>query len=297
MAKFKVGDKVRVKRRSELFDTYGGTSDPRMPFGWTDAMDSMCGNTYFITSDETENDGLKRTGYKLDGRRFVWHVDALMLIEPCKEIKDTTEDKGEMNMFGLDFGKVKKGEYKISQYGLAVAKADGKYVSYDAKEKCLIDVSLLNFDASKFMFRMPVAMDRVEVGDVLIVDGKTVAIHEILDNGHLRVMDYRNASVSQIVPTKNMFGFNYYTKLVNMFSDNLKGSASATQPFGNMLPLMMMGDDVDPMMLMMMQGGQLDMSNPMMMMALMDKKDSKDSMMQMMMMQQFMSQAKTKTEA
>jgi hypothetical protein len=86
-----------------------------------------------------------------------------------------------------------------------------------------------------------------------------------------------------------MFGFNFVTKIVSMF-DAFTGAPTADQPFGNMLPFIMMGEnkDIDPMMMFMMmnQGGAgFDMSNPMMLYFMMGKDGkSSDWMLPMMMM-------------
>ena len=76
-----------------------------------------------------------------------------------------------------------------------------------------------------------------------------------------------------------------------MFFENLGSAADQSNPFGNMLPFLMMSEgkekqsNSDMMMMMTLMGGNLDMSNPMMMMALMgDKTDSMLSILPMMMM-------------
>ena len=89
-----------------------------------------------------------------------------------------------------------------------------------------------------------------------------------------------------ILPSKNAFGFNYVTKIVN-FAENMFGGFStpnSDNPFGNMLPLMMMsqsdsGNDNDVFKMMMLSQmmsasnseTKMDMSNPLMLMALMGK--------------------------
>lgn len=288
-----VGQKVKLKTLNALKLEFGldESGHVDIPYGLNVNMKRYFGTT--VTIKEVIDGGTRWSRFRIEecSSAYVFATECI-----DKGASKNTKNEGEMSMFGLDFGKVKKGEFKLSQYGLAVEKGNGKYVSYDKENKCLMDVSLLNFDASKFMFRMPVAMDSVQIGDVLIIDGEVVAVHLVQADGHLKVMNYKTATIQEVVPTKNMFGFNYYTKLVNFMADSLQGSASDKNPFGAMLPMMMMGDDIDPMVFMMMQqgGGALDMSNPMMMMALMgdkSKSDSKDMMLMMMLM----NQAKTQT--
>ena len=77
-----------------------------------------------------------------------------------------------------------------------------------------------------------------------------------------------------VLPMKNIFGFNFYTKLVSLV-DMTNFGASAETPFG-MLPMVMMMNNatgakgtMESMlpMLLMANGGKIDMDNPMMLMA------------------------------
>ena len=104
----------------------------------------------------------------------------------------------------------------------------------------------------------------------------------------------------QVIPTVNMFGFNFVTKIVSFFNTVGDNAPTPDAPFGNMLPFMLLGEDggkdIDPMMLMFMMnsnGGMstgFDMSNPMMLYFLMGK-DSKNSDMLPLMMMMGMNQA------
>lgn len=201
-----------------------------------------------------------------------------------------------MKGFNFDFGPCTGDNVRLSMYGLAVKNAAGTYVSYNPKSKEIVDVDILNFDGGKYMYKFPVALSQVAVGDVVIHNRKpmfVVALDEIGKN--LTVVDVCAGEQKTVIPTVNMFGFNFITKIVSLF-DMTGGVATASeaQPFGNMLPLMLMsGDnkDIDPMMLMMLMGGG-DMSaltaNPMMLYLMM--KDGKgkdvDPLMLMLMMNQ-----------
>ena len=91
-----------------------------------------------------------------------------------------------------------------------------------------------------------------------------------------------------------MFGFNFITKIVSMF-DAFGTAPTADQPFGNMLPFMLMGDnkDIDPMMMfMMMSGGNFDMSNPMMMYFMFKDGNKGSDMLPMLMMMNMQNQGK-----
>jgi hypothetical protein len=111
----------------------------------------------------------------------------------------------------------------------------------------------------------------------------------INENGTFEVTDVRAGETKNIIPTRNMFGFNFMTKVVSLFGA-FTDAPTADQPFGNMLPFLMMGEnkDIDPMMMffMMGQGGTNVMANPMMMYFMMKDNKDFDPMMLMFMMNQ-----------
>lgn len=188
-----------------------------------------------------------------------------------KVIIEGKEDKT-MKTFNIEFGACDNGKVHMSMYGIAIRNTNGTWVSYDKANKDIIDVDILNFDAGKFMYKMPVAIHDVKVGDAVIHNHVPMFVTEVHADT-LTVVDVYAGEQKNIIPTKNMFGFNFITKVVSLFDMSGLGTPSADQPFGNMLPLLMMGDgkDFDPMMLLMMNGGTtgFDMSNPLMMYMLM----------------------------
>lgn len=202
------------------------------------------------------------------------------------------EEEKEMKGFNFDFGPCTNDNVKMSMYGLAVQNNAGVWVSYNAKSGELIDVDILNFDGRKFMFKMPVAIKDIKVGDIVVHNRIPMFVISV-DDGIVAV-DPRAGEEKKIIPTTNMFGFNFVTKVVSMF--NAVGQAPTPDaPFGNMLPFMLMSEDnkdIDPMMLMFMMnqnGGTatgFDMNNPMMWYFLMGKdgKTNNDMLPFMMMM-------------
>jgi hypothetical protein len=119
------------------------------------------------------------------------------------------------------------------------------------------------------MYKMPVAIADVKEGDIVIHNRVPMFVTAINENGTFEVTDVRAGETKNIIPTRNMFGFNFMTKVVSMFGA-FADAPSADQPFGNMLPFLMMGDengkDIDPMMMFMMmnQGGNNGAMNAMM---------------------------------
>ena len=199
--------------------------------------------------------------------------------------KLTKKDKENKNMmFNFDFGKVTSDAVRVSMYGVAVKSVDGRYVSYDSKTHSIMDVEILNMPAGDFLYKMPVAIKDIKAGDVVIHNRVPMFVVETHEST-LKVIDIREGSEKEIYLTKSPFGFNFATKVVSLM-DMTGGKADESNPFGNMLPFMLMGEnkDFDPMMLMLMNGGKMDMSNPMMMYFLMKDTNHKDMLPLLMMM-------------
>lgn len=203
-----------------------------------------------------------------------------------KTINNKDEKKEKNNMFKFDFGSCAGNEkIAMSMYGLAIRNEAGVWVSYDANTKSVIDVDILNFrDMNRYIYKMPIAMKDIAVGDMVIHNKVPMFVNEITPEGKIVVIDIYAGEEKIIMPTKSPFGFNFITKVVSLLDMNGMAKPCADNPFGSMMMLMMLEDsDIDPMMLMMMNGGKMDMSNPMMMYALMNKSSSSDIMPLIMM--------------
>lgn len=212
------------------------------------------------------------------------------LNELSNKINNIDKENEKMKGLNFDFGTCENDNVKVSMYGLAIKNAAGTYVSYNKGQ--IIDVDIFNFDGGKYLFKMPVAIKDIKVGDVVVHNRVPMFVTSLV-NGDITVTDIRAGEVKQIIPTTNMFGFNFITKIVSLF-DSIQGAPTADNPFGNFLPLIMLNDskDVDTstllMMTMMGQGGAFDFSkNPMMAMLLLgDKGNMKDMILPMMLMNQ-----------
>lgn len=187
------------------------------------------------------------------------------------------EKKENKSMFNFDFGKVASDKVRLSMYGIAVKNIDGRYVAYDVKSHSVMDVEIMNMPCGDFLYKMPVAIKDIKAGDVVIHNRVPMFVVEVHDST-LKVVDIHEGTEKEIYLTKSPFGFNFATKVVSLI--DFTGKADASNPFGNMLPFLMMSDgkmdDMLPMM-MLMNGGKMDMSNPMFMYFMMkDNKESKD---------------------
>ena len=195
------------------------------------------------------------------------------------------EKKKTMKLFdNFDFGPVDGDKVRMSAYGMAIKNAAGTWVAYDAKNKNIMDVEIFNFDGSKFMYKMPVAVNAVAVGDIVIHMKKPAYVMEVKANSFM-VIDAYDGSIKEILPTKNCFNFNYMTKVVS-FVDF--GNANSANPFGNMLPFILMGsddfdsDDILPLMLFSQSGNTNFMQNPMLMYFLLNKGNNSDILLPLM---------------
>lgn len=191
------------------------------------------------------------------------------------------EKKEDMNITkNFDFGPCTNDNVRMSMYGLAVKNTAGSWVSYNKDSKQIIDVDVLNFDGRQFLFKMPVAIDKIAVGDIVIHHRVPMFVTEVVD-GNITAVDAVAGEVKHIIPTTNMFGFNFVTKVVSLM-DVYSQAPTADQPFGNLLPLLMLNDkgDMDTatmLMLFSMNGGmKFDTSNPMLMYLLLKDGNGKD---------------------
>lgn len=185
----------------------------------------------------------------------------------------TVKEKGDKNMnklLDLDFGSCKNDNIKLSPYGIAVHNPKiGTWVSYDVKTKKVINVNDFVFNGS-YLYKMPVALKDIKAGDV-VLHNKTPMYVEGVKDDKLLVVDPVDAEEKIVLPLANMFGFNFITKIVSVV-DLSAAAPSEDSPFGNLLPFMLMSDgDIDPAMLMLMNGSTANI-NPMMLYFLMDSK-------------------------
>lgn len=207
---------------------------------------------------------------------------------------DNKKGNKKMKAFNFDFGPCTTDNIRMSMYGLAVKNANGTWVSYNPESKEIIDVDIFNFDGGKFLYKMPVAIKDIAPGMVIVHNRKAMFVIEVGDSG-IMVVDPQAGEEKKILPTKNCFNFNFYTRVVSLFDSFMKSpenAPSAENPFGNMLPFLMMSEnsgefDMNTMLMLSMMGGQSGMDfskNPMMMYFLMKDSKNADDLLPLMFM-------------
>ena len=206
-----------------------------------------------------------------------------------KNITTTEEKNMSKNMFGNMFKNMKFGLFnsqsvKYSFNGIAFKTSDGDYVTYN-DDFTFTNVADMIIDMP--IFAMPVSREQISVGDVIRHNDTWVIVNEV-SSTEIKVAKPWTKEIVTVIPETSIFGFSFYTKIMNPF-EGLGKEANADNPFGNILPFLMMqndgGDSMNPMMMaMMFGGGKIDMSNPMMMYMMMSQNKEIDPMMIMLMM-------------
>lgn len=216
---------------------------------------------------------------------------------PMNEKINTTNNKENNVMnFNFDFGPVNPALVRMSMYGLAVKNKAGTWVSYNSNSDEIVDVDVLNFDGAKFLYRMPVAIKDITVGDVVIHNSAPMFVVSVPKDGKtLTVVDTINGERKDIMLPRSPFGFNFATKVVNFLGGMMTG-ANADNPFGNMWMLMAMSgegkdmNDILPFLMMNNATAGMD-NNTLMFMALSNTKDGSKDMLPWLLMSQTMNAA------
>lgn len=293
-------------------------------FSWLDGPYNFTSN---VTNKTTQNDILNTwntcttgklanvgtTTIKLNGTGIITNTpkEETNYLKLNNLPKINTEKKKEKTMFesimkNLHFGKADNAKMSIYGPALREAVSGDTWIAFDKSKEQWIDVpceAILDIP----LLEMPVAKNDIQIGDFIFHVG--VGWVRVIDfddemNYFIEAEDPSNHEIIKILPTRNMFGFDFYTKLIVPFDMGATfGGASASNPFG-MLPMLMMmsdknksgsGDNSMLMAMMMMQNGTMDFtSNPMMLYALLGDKGGDNSMLMAMLMSQMMQGAPTK---
>jgi len=133
------------------------------------------------------------------------------------------------------FGKVAPGMCRLTMNGNIAVKCSNGYKSYNIKKETLTNVTNFSFNVGDEMFFIIPTM-KAEVGDILLVGGKPKCVIKV-DKKTIKVIDYENSEVRDIVPERHVFmgSTYYYGKIVSMFGNAFKGGKG----IGNMMKMYM----------------------------------------------------------
>lgn len=294
---FGVEDEMRREYPSEYIDQSGQYYeyyDSRT--GKSTIYEDLAPKAKYASSDSVVNMlATKAEVYDLDRANETINklCESAALAAPLKNENNNNKTNKENTAmkFNFDFGPVNASMVRMSLYGLAVKNKAGTWVSYDAKAGDIMDVDILNFDGAKFLYKMPVAIKDIAIGDVVIHNGIPMFVIAIATNGtYITAVDPINGERKDIMLPKSPFGFNFATKVVNFLGNTFNASATAENPFGNMWMLMAMSgenkdmNDILPFLMMNNATPGID-NNVLMFMALSNTKDgSKDMLPWLLMM-------------
>lgn len=201
------------------------------------------------------------------------------------------EEKGkkEMKLFGnIEFGKYTYGDIKFSIKGLAYKTGLGKFIAFDVENQDFTDVSdfILDIDVKQFLYKIPVALTDIAPGDVILNEGHPVFVIAA-EGTKIEIISPADKEIKTILAPKNVFGFNYATKLVDLTNGAFGNAAGASEdtPFGNsLLPLLFMtegnADNILPFLFLNNKDGFNQ--NALMLFALMNDKETKQDMLPML---------------
>lgn len=190
-------------------------------------------------------------------------------------------------MFNISFGKIFSNDVRASLYGIAVKGGDNRFRAFDKNSDKIMDVTGMVFD-SDMLFTIPIAVSAIKKGDVIINAGNYVTVTAIHSDSTLTVIDPKASEQKIAIPAKNMFGFDFVSKVYCPF-EGIISTPSNDNPFGiNPMMFMFLGDDMDNitkmMMAMSMMDDNVDQSMLLPMMVMMGSKDKgKDSNSDMLM--------------
>ena len=144
-------------------------------------------------------------------------------------------------MMNIDFGKISTKELKPSIYGVAVLGSDNRYRAYDKANDKVMDVTGMTFDTD-MLFKIPVAVSQVRVGDVIINAGNYVTVTNVHRDNTFTVVDPKASEQKIAIPAKNMFGFDFVTKVIYPLENMIQ--PNDTNPVGlNPMAMMILASD------------------------------------------------------
>lgn len=154
--------------------------------------------------------------------------------------EDTSVSNG---LFNGIFGKIAPGMCRISMSGKIAIKTSNGYKTFDWKTGRLTNCDNFAFDIGEdFFFVIPT--NKVEPGDIILVNGKPRCILEVGKN-EIKTFCYEDSTISTIVPERHMFmGKNYfYGKIISMFGE--MGKSTGNKGIKQMMKFMMLKEMMD----------------------------------------------------
>ena len=151
---------------------------------------------------------------------------------------------------------------------MAIKNKEGKWVSYNKDNGQIVDVDIINIglDCSKIFFKIPKPVSSVNPGDIVLHNNIPVFVEEIKDKRFVVINPYEGTELT-ILPATSPFGYNYVSVIVSL--TEFFGPATEDNPFGNLLPLILSGDNNNNLLLpfLPMNGSDFHNIDPMLLLA------------------------------
>ena len=211
---------------------------------------------------------------------YIRAKDEVVEGEAATKSKSEKENKMNTSVINRDafkFGKVSTSKLTYSAYGVAVV--DNKGRAKVMVDNSIMDVTGFTFDGLP-IYQMPVAIKDLKSGDIVLHNDSYMIVVESKKDSFV-VIDIANGEDKVVRPFKNVFGFNYMTKVIDLFkmmspSQDNAMIPSENNPFGNPLMLLAMSgqkmdDDLVMMAMMGMNGNGTNFNMMLPFMLLKDK--------------------------
>ena len=163
------------------------------------------------------------------------------------------------NMFNGMFKPVARGYCKMGMNGRVAVKTSTGYKTFDPKKNKLTNCDSFAFDMDGMFWVVPTF--KVEIGDIILVNGKPRAVIEVGDTT-IKTFSYEDSTIAETVPEHHVFmGKTYcYGKIFSPFMNMSKSDGAMDDMMKMMMMSQMFGGNtntnqgMNPMMFMMMSG-------------------------------------------
>lgn len=164
------------------------------------------------------------------------------------------------NFFDGMFKPVAKGYCKLAMNGKVAVKTTSGYKTFDVKTRKLTNCSNFAFDMDNAFWVVPTFS--VDVGDIVLVNGKPHAVIEVGENS-IKAFNYEDSTVVEVIKEHHVFmGKTYcYGKIFSPFAGMLKSDSGMNDIMKMMMFSQMFGNSpstgsMNPMMMFMLMGNK-----------------------------------------
>ncbi len=146
------------------------------------------------------------------------------------------------SFLNFDFGVNDDPNLAITLDGkIAVQRDEGIFASYQNGELLEVPEDFV-IKREGILYNMPATVDQLKPGDV-IKDGDLYRVVDKVENGQVKVVNPGAATKASLVTVKNLFGFNFYTRVTSIMGDALTGGATGAAGMNPLMLMVFLGDE------------------------------------------------------